>query len=115
MHSTKQTMQNKGTQFGYKNFVWKSSDGYPYHIILYCGATRIVGKPEKDLTSLVLIDNWYVSTKVMSFLNALKIPAICTARARVGTVQLLPTKQTAKEKNGVFSNAFDEEVGLHCV
>ena len=115
MHSTKQTMQNKGTQFGYKNFVWKSSDGYPYHIILYCGARRIVGKPEKDLTSLVLIDNWYVSTKVMSFLNALKIPAICTARARVETVQLLPTKQTAKEKNGVFSNAFDEEVGLHCV
>ena len=92
MHSAKQTMQNKGTQFGYKNFVWKSSDGYPYQIILYCGARRIVGKPEKDLTSLVLIDNWYVSTKLMSLLNALKIPAICTVRVRVGTVQLLPTK-----------------------
>ena len=97
MHSAKQTMRNKDTQFGYKHFVLTSSDGYPYHIIPYCRDEGIAGKPDKDLTSRVVIDNWYVSTKPMSLLNALKIPTICTAWA-VGTVPLLPTKQIAKEK-----------------
>ena len=131
IHSAKQTMRNEGTQFGNKNFVLTSSDGYPYHIIPYCAVKGIAGTPGKDLTSRVVIefilemknteanlefDNWYASTKLMSLLNALKIPNICTARVdRVGTVPLLSTKQMAKEKGGAFSYTFGEEVGLHCV
>ena len=133
MHSmqNKQTMRNKGTRFGYKNFVLTRSDGYSYHIIPYCGAKEIAGIPGKDLTSRAVIefilkmknteanltfDNWYASAKLMSLLNALKIPTICTVRANhVATVPLLSIKQMAKKKRGAFSYAFDEEVGLHCV
>lgn len=41
MHSAKQIMRNKGTQFGYKKFVLTSWDGYPYHKIPYCVAKGI--------------------------------------------------------------------------
>ena len=132
MHSAKQTMENKGTRFGYKNFVLTSSDHIiPYHIIPCCGAKGIAGTPGKDLTYRVVIefilemkntkanlafDNWYASTKLMSLLNAFKIPTICTARVDpVGRVPLLSAKQMAKEKRGAFSCVFNEEVGLHCV
>ena len=114
MHSAKQTMRNKGNRLGYKNFVLTSSDGYPYHIIPYCEAKGIAGIPGKDLTSRIVIefiieikntetnlafDSWYASTKLMSLLNGLKIPTICTAQAdRVGIVTLISTKQMAKQK-----------------
>ena len=74
MHSAKQIMRNKGTQFGYKKIVLTSWDGYPYHKIPYCVAKGIAETPEKDLTSWdviefilemknteanVAFDNWY--------------------------------------------------------
>ena len=77
MHSAKQTMRNKGTRLGYKNFVLTSRDGYPYHVIPYSGAKRLAGTPDKDFTFRVArdfltefngvkpnlsFDNWYTST-----------------------------------------------------
>ena len=56
MHSAKQTMRNKGTRFGYKNFVVTSLDGHLYHIIPHCGAKGIAGTPGKDLTPRVVIE-----------------------------------------------------------
>ena len=95
MHSTKQTKRNKDIQFGYKELVLTSSNGYPYHVIPYPGAEGLAGTPGKDLTPRVVtdflaelngvkpnlaFDNWYTCTKLLSVLIALDIPTVCTAR-----------------------------------
>ena len=118
MHSAKQTMRNKSTRFGYKNFVLKNSDGYPYHVIPYAGAKGLDGTPGKDFTSSVVIDfltefngvkpnlafdNWYTSTKLLSILTASDIPTVCTARVdRLGTAPTLSTKVMMKKERGEF-------------
>ena len=56
MHSTKQTKRNKDTQFGYKELVLTSSNGYPYHVIPYPGTEGLAGTPGKDLTPRVVTD-----------------------------------------------------------
>ena len=56
MHSAIQTMINKSTRFGYKNFVFTSSDCYPYHVIPYSGAKGLPGTSGKDLTTRGVID-----------------------------------------------------------
>ena len=48
MHSARQTMRNENVGFGYKSFVFASSDGYPYHIIPYSGA-KGVGSTRKKI------------------------------------------------------------------
>ena len=131
MHSAKQTMRNKATRFGYKNFVLTSSNGYPYHITPYGGAKGIAGTSGKDLTSRVVIDfaletkcfktnlafdNWYASTKLLSLLNTLEIPTVCTARAdRIGNVPLTSVTEMKNMPRGSMSYAFDKMIGLHCV
>ena len=63
MHSAKQTMRNKGTKFGYKNFIFTSSDVYPCHIIRYCRVKGIAGTPGKDLTSRAVIEFTHLGTE----------------------------------------------------
>ena len=131
MHSAKQTMRNKSARFGYKNFVFTSSDGYPYILIPYAGAKGVGGTPGKDLTlrvvtELVLksyeglgnltFDNWYSSAKLISLVTAFDIPTICTARAdRVGDAPVLSNTQIEKHDRVYFSYAFDNSLALHCV
>ena len=101
MHSAKQTMRNKSTRFGYKNFVLTNSDGYPYHVIPYSGDKGLAGTPGKYLTSRVVIDfltelngakpnlafdNWHTSTKLLSILTALDKPTTCTVRVESQSV-----------------------------
>ena len=131
MHSAKQTMRNKSTRFGYKNFVLTSSDGYPYHVIPCSGANGLAGTPGKDLTSRVVIEfltelngvkpnlafgNWYTSTKLLSMLTALDKPTVCTARVnRLGTAPTLSTKVMMKKERGELCYSFDKVIGLHLV
>ena len=131
MHSAKQTMRNKSTRFGYKNFVLTSTDGYPYHVIPYSGAKWLAGTLGKGLTSRVVIDflsefngvkpnlaidNWYKSTKVLSILTALGIQTVCTARVdRLETAPILSTKVMMKKERGEFCYSFDKVIGLHLV
>ena len=109
MDSTKKTMRNKGTRFGYKNFVLTSNDVYLYHAISYSEAKSLHGAPGKDLTSRVALDflikligiktnlasdNWYTSTKMLSILTALDIPNVFTAVFTdcLGTAHVRTTK-----------------------
>ena len=131
MHSAKQTMSNKGTMFGYKNFVLRSSDGCPYHVIPYSGAKGFAGTAGKDLTSRVVIGfltefngvkpnlafrNWYTPNKLLSILTALDIPTVCKARADPwGTAPTLSTKVMMKKKRGGSCYSFDKVIGLHLV
>ena len=131
MHSAKQTMHNKSVQFGYKNFVLTSADGYPYILISYVDAKGIAGTPGKDLTVRVVsdmvlqskdgignltYDKWYSSAKLMSILTALRIPTICTARPdRVDGTPVLSTSAMEKKDCGSFTYAFDDSMRIHCV
>ena len=131
MHSAKQTNRAKSVRFGYKNFVLSSADGYPYHLIPYCGAKGLGGTPGKDLTLRVVLDlvlqnnqgignlafdNWYTSAKLMSILAAMKIPTIGTVRSdRVGNAPLMTTSEISKRKRGTHSYAVDQNQAIHCV
>ena len=131
MHSAKQTMRNKGTRFGYKNFVLKSSDDYPYHMIPYPEVKRLAGTPGKDLTSRVVIDfltefsgvkpnlafdNWYTFTKLLSILTALDKLTVCTARVDfLGNAPTLSTRVRMRKERGKFYYSFDKVVGLHLI
>ena len=95
-HSAKQTMREKSVRFGFKNFCLASADGYPYHILPYCGAKGIGGTDGTDLCQRVVadlvcemehvknfnlsFDNWYSSVKVLGMLNSMRIPTISTVR-----------------------------------
>ena len=131
MHSAKQAIRNKSVRFGYKNFVFASSDGYPYILIPYTGAKGVGGTPGKVLTlrvvtELVLklyeglvnltFDNWYSSSKLISLVTALDIPTTCTARVDcVGHAPILSNTQIEKHDRGYFSYAFDNSLALHGV
>ena len=49
VRSAKQTISVKSVRFWHKNLVLLT-DGYPYHLIPYCGTKGIGGTPGKDLT-----------------------------------------------------------------
>ena len=56
MHSAKQSMRNKGTKFGYKNFVLTIFYGYSYHVSTCSGAQGVAGTPRRELNSRVIVD-----------------------------------------------------------
>ena len=66
MHSAKQIMWNKSVRFGYKKFVFASSDGYSYILIPYgVGLGGIGGTLGKDLIIWMVTKLVLKSSKVL--------------------------------------------------
>ena len=60
--------------------------------------------------------NSYTSTKLLSILTALDIPAVCTARVdRLETAPTLSTKVMMKKERGEFCYSFDKVRGLYFI
>ena len=61
-------------------------------------------------------DSWYPSTKLMSLLTVMDIPAICTVRDNgIGEVQIKSKSSMSKLERRAFSYAYDDVAGFHCV
>ena len=112
MHSAKQTIRIKSIRFGYKNFWFTSSDGYPYYCVPYAGAKGVAGTHGKDLTARITLqlalqlstfstnelffDNW---------LSSYKLIALFSAMGLAGTANhcpLISDSRLKKEDRGAF-------------
>lgn len=116
MHSAKMYMRNKPVKFGFKFWVLASSDGYPYHVILYTGkdSTRHEGDSlgsqvvqqlltvvEHPECHTITFDNFFTSLELLTTLKETGFAATGTIREnRLRDCPLVKSKTMKKEPRG---------------
>ena len=127
-HSSKMFIRGKPIRFGFKLWVLASDDGYPYHVIVYCGKNRDVTQQEefglghRVVTSLlqcltkpdcheVYFDNFFTSYDLLVHLRNSNIKATGTVREnRLRKCPLMDSKSMKKKDRGIHDAQSDSKV-----
>jgi Transposase IS4 len=118
MHSAKMYMRNKPVKFGFKFWVLASSNGYPYHVILYTGkdstrqegdslgsqvVTQLLKIVEYPECHTITFDNFFTSLELLTTLKETGFAATGTIREnRLRDCPLMKSKAMKKEKRGAM-------------
>lgn len=130
LHSIRQYMKDKPVKFGYKLWALCGEDGFPYHLVIYCGASgeahgrfglggNVVNMMVEEAKGMdeanveFFFDNYFTSYQLIEHLAEQKILATGTVREnRTGGANLImiDKKTMKKRERGNFDFACTKDV-----